>query len=117
MLSYVSEFLSKHNYKVVAAVSDGQAAIEAATRDQADVAVLDICMPRLNGIKAAETLQVINPALRIVFLTIDRDPATCHAALEAGALGYVLKAKLFTDLIPAIRRAMEGQRFVSCGCG
>jgi DNA-binding NarL/FixJ family response regulator len=70
----------------------------------------------MNGIQAAKRLREANPDARIVFLTVDKDPDTCHAALQTGALGYVLKPRLGTDLIPAINLAHSGQRFVSQGC-
>jgi DNA-binding NarL/FixJ family response regulator len=80
------------------------------------VVVLDISMPVLNGIQAAKSIREANPDARIVFLTVDKDPDTCRAALETGALAYVLKPRLGTDLIPAIKLAHSGQRFVSQGC-
>jgi DNA-binding NarL/FixJ family response regulator len=97
-------------------VTDGQAAIEAATKLVPDVVVLDLSMPVLNGIEAAKRMLEANPSTRIVFLTVEKDPDTCHAALETGACGYVLKPRLATDLIPAIELAKDGRRFVSPGC-
>jgi DNA-binding NarL/FixJ family response regulator len=74
-------------------------------------------MPGLNGIEAAKLMQEVDPSTRIVFLTVEKDPDTCRAALDTGACGYVLKARLATDLIPAIKAARDGVRFVSPGCG
>ena len=116
MLEYVSKFLAADCCDVVATVSNGQAALDAAAQLQPDVAVLDISMPVLNGIQAAKRLQEIAPNVKIVFLTVDKDPETCRAALATGAVGYVLKPRLGADLIPAIKLAREGQRFVSPGC-
>ena len=116
MREYVRGLLSADCCEVLDAVSDGQAALEGALKLRPDVVVLDISMPVLNGIQAAKRLREANPDARIVFLTVDKDPDTCHAALETGALGYVLKPRLGADLIPAIRLAHSGQRFVSQGC-
>jgi DNA-binding NarL/FixJ family response regulator len=116
MLEYVASFLSADFCDVVAAVSDGQAALDAAARLLPDVVVLDISMPVLNGIQAAKRLRMTSPNIKIVFLTVDQDPETCRAALATGALGYVLKPRLGTDLIPAIKLAKDGHRFVSPGC-
>lgn len=115
MLEYVCGLLSA-DFEVVHAVSDGQAALESALKLRPDVVVLDISMPVMNGIQAAKRLREANPEARIVFLTVDKDPDTCHAALQTGALGYVLKPRLGSDLIPAIKLAHSGQRFVSRGC-
>jgi DNA-binding NarL/FixJ family response regulator len=115
MLEYVCEFLSA-DFEVVAAVSDGQAALDAANKLRPEVAILDISMPVLNGIQAAKRLRQDDPHIKIVFLTGDPDPDVCRAALETGAMGYVLKPRLGTDLIRAIKLATTGDRFVSPGC-
>jgi DNA-binding NarL/FixJ family response regulator len=116
VLEYVTGLLSADCCEVVGAVNDGQAALDAAVNLQPDVVVLDVSMPVLNGIQTAKRLLEIHPAAKIVFLTADTDPDTCRAALEMGALGYVLKLRLGTDLIPAINQAKLGHRFVSQGC-
>lgn len=116
MLQYVSEFLSANGCDVVAMVSDGRAAVDAAMRLRPDVVVLDISMPHLNGIQAAKRLRQADSDAKIIFLTVNMDPEICLAALETGALGYVLKPRLGTDLIPAIEQALLGRRFVSSRC-
>lgn len=115
MLKYVSGLLSA-DCDVVASVSDGQAALDAALKLHPDVVILDISMPVLNGIQAAKCLLAAEPDAKIVFLTVDKDPDTCRAALATGALGYVLKPRLGTDLLQAIREARLGRRFISQGC-
>jgi DNA-binding NarL/FixJ family response regulator len=116
VLEYVREFVSLNCCEVVGAVTDGRAAVSAATQLLPDVVVLDLSMPVLNGIEAAKLMKEANPSIRIVFLTVEKDPDTCRAALEAGACGYVLKPRLATDLIPAIELAKDGLHFVSPGC-
>jgi DNA-binding NarL/FixJ family response regulator len=116
MLEYVSKLLSADGCIVVGTASDGQAAIAAAVKLRPDVVVLDISMPILNGIQAAEHMKEANPSIKIVFLTVLADTDICRAALETGALGYVLKSRLETDLIPALKLATVGSRFVSPGC-
>jgi DNA-binding NarL/FixJ family response regulator len=116
MLERVSELLSSDGCVVVGTASDGQAAIAAAVKLRPDVVVLDISMPILNGIQAAEHMKEANPSIKIVFLTGLADTDICRAALETGALGYVLKSRLRTDLIPALKLATVGRRFVSSGC-
>jgi DNA-binding NarL/FixJ family response regulator len=81
-----------------------------------DVVVLDISMPILDGIQVAKRLREADPNSKIVFLTVAKDPDICRAALETGALGYVWKPRLGTDLTPALQQAVRGSRFVSSGC-
>jgi DNA-binding NarL/FixJ family response regulator len=116
VLEYVRGFLTTNCCEVVGVVTDGQAAVAAVSKLLPDVVVLDLSMPVLNGIEAAKLMKQGNPSIRIVFLTVEKDPDTCRAALQAGARGYVLKPRLATDLIPAIELARDGLRFVSPGC-
>jgi DNA-binding NarL/FixJ family response regulator len=117
MREYIRKFVSRDGCKVVGVAGDGQAAVESAAKLSPDVLVLDISMPRLNGIEAAKLMKEGNASTRVVFLTVERDPDMCRSALDTGACGYVLKARLATDLIPAIKAARDGVRFVSPGCG
>ena len=116
VLEYVRSFLSTNCCEVVGVATDGQAAVDAAAQLQPEVVVLDLSMPVLNGIEAAKRMLEAKTSTRVVFLTVEKDPDACRAALEAGAYGYVLKPRLATDLIPAIELAREGRRFASPGC-
>lgn len=116
MLEYVRQFLSNNCCEIVGLATNGQAAVDAAAQFRPDVIVIDISMPVLNGIEAAKRIRERDPSAKIVFLTVERDPDTRRAALETGACGYVLKPRLATDLIPAIKLAIDGQRCVSPGC-
>ncbi len=116
ILEYVREFLSGNGCEVVGTVTGGQAAVDAAAQLVPDVLVLDVSMPILNGIQAARRSLEGNASIKIVFLTVNKDPDTCRAAMETGACGYVLKPRLASDLIPAIKLANDGRRFVSPGC-
>jgi len=116
VLKYVVEFLTDNGCEVIGTVGDGQSAVDAATQLLPDILVLDISMPILNGMHAAKRVLEANLSTKILFLTAHRDPETCRAAMETGAWGYVLKPRLASDLIPAIKFATEGRRFVSPGC-
>ena len=116
LLEYVRELLSAEGCDVVGAVGDGQAAVNAAEELRPDIVFLDVSMPVLNGIQVAKRLREANPDAKIVFLSVDKDPDICRAALETGAVGYVLKPRLNIDLISAIKLATTGGRFVSPGC-
>ena len=98
---------------VVAAVEDGKQAVAAVLALDPDVLVMDISMPVLDGLQAARDLQKAKCRAKIVFLTIHEDHDYVDAAFSAGAVGYVTKARLSTDLVPAILEAMQGHTFVS----
>src|SRR5579862_9205472 len=78
-------------FAVVGIVADGRQLLEEAPKLKPEVVVLDISMPRLNGLDAAEQLKVLLPTVKFVFLTMRDDPNLAAAALELGAIGYVLK--------------------------
>ena len=98
---------------VVGKVRDGYELLAEAERLHPDVIVLDITMPRLNGIEAARQLRQLPRPARLVFLTFHEDADYARAALDAGGLGYVVKARLASDLLPAIRAALANRRFIS----
>ena len=100
-------------FEVVGAVGDGRALLEAESRLKPDVCVVDISMPVMNGIEAAMLLQQNGSKAKLVFLTVHAQKAFLEAALEAGALGYVLKPRMATDLRLAIREAMADREFIS----
>ena len=107
------EALVSGEFTVVAAVNDGGEAVSAAARLQPDVLVLDISMPDVNGLEAAVRAKEAGSTAAVVFLTVHHEPEFLEAAWAAGALGYVRKSHLASDLIPAIRAAVDGRRFVS----
>jgi DNA-binding NarL/FixJ family response regulator len=100
-------------YEAIAAVGDGQAALDEAARLGPEVLVLDISMPVLNGIETARRLRAAGSGAKIVFLTVHEDADSVRAALAAGALGYVVKCRLVSDLPLALREALAGRSFVS----
>jgi DNA-binding NarL/FixJ family response regulator len=96
-------------FDVVGAVGDGQAVLDAVAVLQPDVVVLDISMPVMSGLAAAARLGESRQPPRIVFLTVHDDAAFVEAARGAGAVGYVTKRHIRTDLLPAIRLALAGR--------
>jgi len=111
-LDVVARHLQPH-FDVVKTVGDGQALLDEAARLEPDVVVLDISMPVLNGIEAARKLKAAGSPARIVFLTVHADLDYVSAAFGTGALGYVLKSELASDLLPCLREALIGRSFVS----
>lgn len=100
-------------FDIIDAVEDGQKAVESVLRLTPDVLLIDISMPVMDGFQATKRLRSLKSPTQIVFLTMQEDRDFVDAALSAGATGYVTKAHLFTDLVPAIRAAVSGHVFVS----
>jgi CheY-like chemotaxis protein len=85
---------------------DGVQAVAKAESLQPDVILMDISLPRLNGIQAASVIRSVAPAAKIVFVSGNTDPEVRRAALEAGGCDYVIKSLAGRELIGAIQRAM-----------
>jgi len=105
--------LLEEEFDVIAEVAEGNALVRAAEELSPDVIVTDISMTGLDGISAAVLITRRNPSARIVFVTVHAEPAMVERSLATGALGYVLKEAAGDDLIPAIRAAIRGERYVS----
>jgi DNA-binding NarL/FixJ family response regulator len=105
--------LADAHLRVVATASDGDEAVSKAEEYQPDLVLLDIQMPRLNGIRAAEKIFQVSPNSMIIFVTQNPSPALMEAALNTGALGYVLKTTVASELKHAIETVMSGNKFVS----
>lgn len=112
MLHAVGRLLSRE-VDVIAMVTDGQEAVSEALEHEPDLLVLDIAMPRLSGIAAAAQLKALGSHARIVFVTNLHDVEFVREALALGAVGFVVKDRIVADLLPAVRRVLAGERFVS----
>jgi DNA-binding NarL/FixJ family response regulator len=99
--------------EVVGTVTDGRALLEAAPRLTPDVIVLDISMPRLNGMDACRQLQPQLPKTRWVFLTVSEDPDLAVEAFRLGASAFLLKSSAASELFTAIERALEGRLYLT----
>jgi DNA-binding NarL/FixJ family response regulator len=98
--------------EVVAEAGDGAEAVERALRDDVDLAVLDVAMPRMTGIQATRELSKRKPGLRAVILSMHDNEQYFFEALKAGASGYVLKSSADRDLVEACRAALRGEPFL-----
>jgi two-component system response regulator NreC len=98
--------------EVVSEASDGEKAVETALETRPDVALLDLTMPRVGGMKALEKMARDCPKTRVLVLTMHDDPAYLRSALAAGASGYLLKRAVDAELIAAIRAVHRGGIFV-----
>jgi len=100
-------------FNVVASAADGRAALRLARQLQRDVAVMDIAMPELNGIDAAEQIRSECPNTQIVMLSIHASSEHIYRALRAGVLGYLLKESAGEELAQAVRAAHAGRRYLA----
>lgn len=99
--------------EVVGAVGDGRALLDAAPALKPDVVVIDIGMPRLNGLEAGRRLKEIMLLVKVIYLTMNEDPDLAVQAMRAGASGYLLKTSAASELLHAIQAAMKGERYVT----
>ena len=105
--------LLEGEFEVAGTVEDGRALVTAAAKLCPDVVVADISMPLLNGIEAVRQLKKADPHIKVVFLTMHPDVTYASRAFEAGASGYVLKHSAPSELITAIREAVNGRTYVT----
>lgn len=105
--------LEREGLTVVGEAGDGHEAVLLARRFAPDLAVLDLAMPRLNGIAAARRIRAEAVSTRTILLSVHGEGPYVRAALEAGASAYVLKSQAVSDLLRAIRTVLGGGTYVS----
>jgi len=105
--------LLEPEFELVGIVEDGRALLAAAEKLRPDVIVADISMPLLNGIDSVRQIKKAHGEIKIVFLTMHPDVTYAVSAFDAGASGYVLKHSAPTELVTAIRSALNGRTFVT----
>jgi DNA-binding NarL/FixJ family response regulator len=98
---------------LVGAVEDGRALLKAAVDLQPDLVILDISMPRLNGIEAAKQLKKQLPGVKLIFVTMHADTAYVNEAFKAGASGYLLKRSAATELVQAVQSVTKDNFYVT----
>jgi DNA-binding NarL/FixJ family response regulator len=104
-------------FQLVGTVRDGGALLEAAERLNPDVIVADISMPGTDGLTAMKQIQKHLPHMRVILLTNYGDASLARYALDAGASGFVLKVYASSELVDAIRTAVDGGTYVSSAIG
>jgi DNA-binding NarL/FixJ family response regulator len=100
-------------FEMVGEAEDGVGALELARKLAPDVLLVDISMPRMNGIETVRRLRAELPEIRILCLSVRNEEQLVLAMIEAGAAGYVLKESSFQELITAIRQVMAGNIYIS----
>ena len=99
------------NVEVVAQAGDGCAAVEMTREFQPDVVLMDISMPRLNGIEATRQIMAECPAVRVVGLSVHDSKQYADAMLRAGAAGYVVKDGDLDELLKAVNAVVHGETY------
>src|SRR5262245_33186261 len=112
MLSRVATVLAP-GCTVVGSATDGPTADRAAMALNPDVVVLDVSMPGMTGLEVAIRLRMAGSEAAVVFLTIHQEEDIVEAAQASGGIGYVVKPRLASDLLTAVREAREGRSFIS----
>jgi DNA-binding NarL/FixJ family response regulator len=105
--------LLNETYDIVGTARDGQTALDASLRYKPELTILDISMPGMSGLEVATELRRRGDQSKIVFLTVHEDVDILKACQAAGGLGYVVKVRMDSDLIPAIEAAIDGRLFAS----
>src|ERR1700756_1816914 len=101
------------DWQVIGEAADGAEALEKAKDINPDVMVLDVTMPRMNGLEACRLLRRQSPALEILFVTQHDSPQMMREALEAGARGYVVKSNAARDLLAAVEAVSQHRAFTA----
>lgn len=104
---------SEQGIEVVGEAEDGEAAIRQAEDLTPDVVLMDVRMPRVNGIEAARAIVDARPSTRVLMLTVSEEEDDLYAAIKAGAAGYLLKEISIDEIAGAINAAVRGQSLIS----
>jgi len=110
-----SVFSKAPEFQIICEASDGLEAVQKAEELKPDVILLDIGLPKLNGIQAARQIRKLAPSSRILFLSQESSADVVQEALDLGAMGYVVKAYAGSELLAAVESVCQGRRFVSVG--
>jgi DNA-binding NarL/FixJ family response regulator len=105
--------LFEPTYEVAGTFTDGESLVEASKDLLPDVVILDIRMPKMNGLSACSRIKKLLPKTKIIFLTMDQDLDTAGEAFRAGASGYVLKTSAASELLGAVREVLRGGYFAT----
>jgi DNA-binding NarL/FixJ family response regulator len=113
MLLGAFQRLLESRYDIVGTAGDGRALLDVAEIARPDLVVLDVSMPRLNGMDAAAQLRRKMPAVKFIFLSVNEDRELAREAIRLGASGYLLKSSAAEELFTAIEVALAGKTYVT----
>jgi DNA-binding NarL/FixJ family response regulator len=110
---FLCSFLQQNPaWQIICEASDGLEAIEKSREMQPDLILLDIGLPKLNGIEAAQQIHIVAPCSKILFFSENCCPDIVREALRVGGCGYVVKSDAASDLVAALEAVIANQRFV-----
>ena len=112
---WVASVLRAEPFEIIGEASDGLEAVQLVGQMQPTVVLLDIGLPRLNGIEAGVRIRRVAPDAKILYVSQESDSDTVRAALQLGGSGYVLKSDAARELVEAIHTIVRGKKFVSSG--
>jgi DNA-binding NarL/FixJ family response regulator len=113
LMAEALQHLLQADFDVVGTVSDGRALIKAAAELKPELVVVDIGMPLLNGLDAADQLRTLHPDIKVIVLTQNREPRYAVEAFRRKASGYLLKDSAASELTTAIHQVLQGRSYVS----
>ena len=113
LIAELCKHLLETEFDVIGVVSDGRALVRAAGELKPDVIVLDIAMPILNGLDAGRQVKKMLPAIKLVYLTMTPDADVAAEAFTRGASGYLLKTCASSEIVLAVRQALQGKTYLS----
>ncbi len=110
----IRSLLEKHSdFDVVAVAGDGRETLELIKKMDVDVVVMDISMPHMTGIEAAQQIKTLSPTVKVIALSVHTDNELVARMIEAGASGYLPKSCEIDELIEAIQTVMQNKRYLS----
>jgi DNA-binding NarL/FixJ family response regulator len=110
----ICSMLSEHpDLQVIAEAADGLEAVHKAEELQPDLIVLDLNMPKLDGLEATRRIRILSPKSKIIIASSESSADFAQEALRSGATGYLRKPEIFDQLLPAIEAVLQGKRWVS----
>ena len=112
---WVASMLRTEPFKIIGEAANGLEAVYRVAQMQPTVVLLDIGLPKLNGIEAGVRIRRVAPDAKILYLSQEFDPDIVRAALQLGAFGYVLKSDAARELVEAIHTVVQGKKFISSG--
>src|SRR4051812_47706339 len=113
LLAEACKSILEPEFEVVGIVTDGRSIVSAAAALKPDVIILDISMPQLNGLDAADQIKHKQPYIKLVFLTMNLSAEVAAEAFRRGASGFVLKQSAAEELVVAIRKVIQGASYLS----
>jgi DNA-binding NarL/FixJ family response regulator len=111
----IARLQGQPDFQIVGFASDGLQAVQRAEELQPDLILLDVMLPKLNGIEAAQQIRRVSPLTKILFVSSESDLESIQTAFQAGGSGFVSKMEAAAGLLAGIESVLRGERFVSPG--